>query len=1226
MTTGHTVNPLSAALKLRWRRLAFIISLFAVALGGIALSLWEIRVADRRLRADLLEQATLISWAIRADQVDSLSGSEADLATPIYQRIKAQLVQARSLFPNCRFLYLLRKDAQGHTFFLADSEPPDSPDYSPPGQRYEEADLDLQAIFETAHPAVEGPVKDRWGTWISAWVPLYHPMDEHVVAALGMDRDATRWHVQSLKPAIPVLLITALLLAVMLAGYLALPHLHRRYPATAEALFARPAIHITLLCGLWLTAVTGHLLHQGERHARRSVFHKAVTLQSSLLQQAMFRIGDNYLEGLGRLFLSSNFVDQNEYNRYTSYLLNRPYALAWQWIPMVEATNRVKFTTDVRTWNYPDFSLWEYDEAGQPRPAAERANYFPVCYVEPLAKNTASMGYDWGSDPLARTAIETAWETRLTVASDPLQTPRGGKTNLHIVVFRPVFSLVDSTRLSGLAAVVLDMDYLLFRALSRESTHSESLSEVDLYQVPSDGSFIHVAARHPVGKESSCPNLQERIQDPCVLMAPVFAFGKVYALAARPSSDFFSMHPSQALARVLLAGLLITTLATALVGLLGNRRAALESMVQERTTALRASESSYHGLFNAIQQAIYIQDEQARFLDVNEGALAMYGYTREEMLGQTPEFLAAPGRNALGKLAPIMEAARLGKPQHFEFWGRRKNGEVFPKEVWLYPGTYFGRSVIVAIASDISERKQAEQALHDTNERLHTYIEAIPDAVFIKDGEGRWMVINRAAEHLFQMEGFAWRGKTDLEMAAERPLLATAFQQCAKADEQTWQAGALSLGVEKVMGPEGQLLTFDVRKLPLFERDGRRKTLIVIGRDITEKTLAEEEKSRLQLQLQQAQKLESIGRLAGGVAHDFNNMLQVILGNVSMGLGEIAPGHPVREFLEEIQKAGQRSADLTRQLLAFASRQAAHPRLLDLNTTITGMIKMLRRLIGEDIQLSWQPGPDLWPVKMDPSQVDQILANLAVNARDAIGGVGTVSIATTNLVCRDEAYTRQFIGCTPGDYVLLTVRDTGHGMDEETRAHVFEPFFTTKERGKGVGLGLATVFGIVKQNGGFIDVKSAPGQGATFSIGLPKAIGDVVPDTTTTEAPQSRGGPETLLLVEDEEAVLRFSLGALTKLGYRVLAAESPAQALDLARRHQGDIHLLVTDVVLPNMNGRELAQLMSSIVPGIQCLFMSGYTADIIANLGVVDEHVNFIQKPFHPDELAAKIRNILG
>jgi CheY-like chemotaxis protein len=285
---------------------------------------------------------------------------------------------------------------------------------------------------------------------------------------------------------------------------------------------------------------------------------------------------------------------------------------------------------------------------------------------------------------------------------------------------------------------------------------------------------------------------------------------------------------------------------------------------------------------------------------------------------------------------------------------------------------------------------------------------------------------------------------------------------------------------------------------------------------------------------------------------------------------------------------------------------------------------MLRRLIGEDIQLLWSPGADLWPVKVDPSQMDQVMANLAVNARDAIGGVGTVTIETRNYTFPDRQ-PRAYVDGVPGDYVLLIVRDSGQGMDEETRAHIFEPFYTTKGPGKGVGLGLATLFGIVKQNKGFIDVQSEPGLGAAFTIGLPRSPLPHIRDASAAMAAPARGRNETLLLVEDEQAILRFGEESLRRLGYQVLVANTPELALDLARQHVGPIHLLITDVVLPTMNGRELAQLLCSITPELKCLFMSGYTADIIADRGVVDEKLNFIQKPFSLEALAAKIRAVL-
>jgi CheY-like chemotaxis protein len=361
------------------------------------------------------------------------------------------------------------------------------------------------------------------------------------------------------------------------------------------------------------------------------------------------------------------------------------------------------------------------------------------------------------------------------------------------------------------------------------------------------------------------------------------------------------------------------------------------------------------------------------------------------------------------------------------------------------------------------------------------------------------------------------------------------------------------------------------------------------------------------------------------VAHDFNNMLQAILGNTSLALEELPPASPARECLEEVQKCTQRSADLTRQLLAFARKQTVAPRILDLNETIQGMLKMLRRLIGEDIDLAWMPGKELWMVNVDPSQVDQILANLCVNARDAIAGVGKITIETDN-VSLDEAYCADHAGFVPGEYVLLAVSDDGCGMDAETLSHLFEPFFTTKALGQGTGLGLATVYGAVKQNHGFINVYSEPGQGTTFKIYLPRHAAKAVPLAEAGPAQAEGRGSETILLVEDEPAILRIATKTLEWLGYRVLAARTPGEAIRLAKEHRGRIDLLMTDVVMPEMNGRDLARNLQSLYPDIRRLFMSGYTANVIAHQGVLDPGVHFLQKPFSLQHLGAKIREVLG
>jgi PAS domain S-box-containing protein len=398
---------------------------------------------------------------------------------------------------------------------------------------------------------------------------------------------------------------------------------------------------------------------------------------------------------------------------------------------------------------------------------------------------------------------------------------------------------------------------------------------------------------------------------------------------------------------------------------------------------------------------------------------------------------------------------------------------------------------------------------------------------------------------------------------------------------------------------------------------------VCIFQDITTRKQAEAEREKLHAQLVQAQKMESIGRLAGGVAHDFNTMLQNVLGAAELALDRVGADDFVRAELDDIRKAALHSADLTRQLLAFARKQTVAPRVLDLNEKVTDLLKMLRRLLGEDITLVWQPAANLWPVRMDPAQVDAILTNLCVNARDAINGMGRIAIETSNAIL-DADYCSRHTGCLSGEYVKLEVSDNGCGMDRETMEHVFEPFFATKAPGEGTGLGLASTYGAVVQNGGRIDVASEPDRGTTFHIYLPRH--QVRAAESEEPKPQAAArGDETVLLVEDEPAILSTTSRILKRLGYIVLAAATPGEAILLAREHAGPIDLLMTDVVMPEMNGRDLARKLLAIHPDIRRLFMSGYTAEVIAPQGVLEPGVHFIQKPFSRDELAAKLREVL-
>ena len=421
---------------------------------------------------------------------------------------------------------------------------------------------------------------------------------------------------------------------------------------------------------------------------------------------------------------------------------------------------------------------------------------------------------------------------------------------------------------------------------------------------------------------------------------------------------------------------------------------------------------------------------------------------------------------------------------------------------------------------------------------------------------------------------------------------------------------------------DGTRIPVETTAMPV--RFAGRDAHLVFIRDVAERRRIEQERQNLQAQLAQAQKMDSIGRLAGGVAHDFNNMLGVILGHADLALDELEPASPLYGNLQEIRKAAIRSGDLTRQLLAFARKQTIAPKALDLNATVEGMLQMLRRLIGENVELAWHPSPVPARVQMDPSQIDQILANLCVNARDAVGDKGHVAIET-GLAEFDEAYCAAHAGFLPGRFVRLAVGDDGCGMDSQTLLRLFEPFFTTKEIGKGTGLGLATVYGIVKQNNGFINVDSEVGRGSTFRIYLPQ-LRDAPAETAPAAPPPLPVGHETILLVEDEPALLNMARTMLEQIGYRVLPAATPAAALRLAKLESGRIDLLMTDVVMPQMNGRDLGQILAEEVPGLKRLFMSGYTADVIAHHGMLEPGVHFIAKPFTPSELAVKIREVLS
>jgi PAS domain S-box-containing protein len=507
--------------------------------------------------------------------------------------------------------------------------------------------------------------------------------------------------------------------------------------------------------------------------------------------------------------------------------------------------------------------------------------------------------------------------------------------------------------------------------------------------------------------------------------------------------------------------------------------------------------------------------------------------------------------------------------------------------------------------------RESRRRLRTTSQELERFVEAIPDVIYVVDRDGRLSLWNQ------RLEIATGRGPEDLRGQRLADLVA-------EEDRDAFRA-ALDSGLQdtpfevegRLRGADGTLTPYQWTGAGLTDESGQVSGLTGVGRDVTERKRAEEVGRQRESAMRQLQKIEAIGRLAGGVAHDFNNVLTVVIGRCQLLLSRYEPGDPVHESLEQIESTAQHAASLTRQLLAFSRNQASERQPLDLNAIVTNVSEMLRRVIGENIELTVALEPKLHLVLAEPSQIEQVIVNFAVNARDAMPSGGHLTIATRN-VALDAAFAAIHPAAAAGSYILLEVRDTGTGMDDETRQRVFEPFFTTKEPGKGCGLGLSTVYGIVKQHGGFVAVESTLCRGTAFRVYLPKLAAAVeAPPADAARAP-CRGGEETILLVEDEQAVRGLVHEILSRLGYRVLAAADGAQALALSQRFPDPIHLLITDVVMPGMDGRELAERILLARPDTKTLFMSGY-----AEPPICDDVL--LPKPITPDALGRKVAAVL-
>ena len=633
---------------------------------------------------------------------------------------------------------------------------------------------------------------------------------------------------------------------------------------------------------------------------------------------------------------------------------------------------------------------------------------------------------------------------------------------------------------------------------------------------------------------------------------------------------------------------------------------------QELVRALRESEQRYRLVTEHIRDAIFLVDLENRFTFGNGRIEELTGYRLDELVGRPISVvLTAEGTRAA---AARLETLRSGHdvPLFYETELVRKDGTRIVAEISstsvLQDGAMIAR---LGVARDITRRRQAETALRESEERFRATFEQAAAGMGHTSLEGQWLRVNQRLCDIVGYTRDELLARTfqdithpddlDVDVAATRQLLANEIQTRSRE--------------KRYLHKDGSIVWVDLTVSVMRDSSGEPKAFIAVVQDITGRKQLEQE-------LLHSQRMEGVGQLAGGIAHDFNNLLTVIGGRGHLGLAKLKADDPLRRDFELIQKTADRAARLTRQLLAFSRKQLLQPRVVDPNDLVQDSANLLKRLIGEEIELVFVPAADVGRVHVDPGQLEQVIVNLAVNARDAMPRGGRLTIETSNAEL-DAGYAAQHVGVVPGQFVMLEVSDTGVGMDGPTQARIFEPFFTTKGPGKGTGLGLATVYGIVKQSGGHVRVYSEPGVGTAFRIYFPRTDAAVEAETSTDAALPR--GQETVLLVEDEEEVRRFTREVLERLGYTVLEATGAMDAVVISERHLGVINVLLTDVVMPQMSGRELAEAIAGARPETKVLFMSGYTDDAIVRHGVLEAGIKFLEKPFSPQTLAVKVREVL-
>ncbi|MCK9296988.1 MAG: response regulator [Desulfobulbaceae bacterium] len=1149
------------------KKLGLGCAIAAVLIAGVLLAWWSVQSADRRLREDLLRHTSLVAQAIDARQVKMLSGTEADLALPQYQRFKQQLAATLTVFPRCRFLYLMGRRPDGKVFFYADSEQPGSADESPAGQIYEEISPGYLQVFATRTEGTVGPVTDRWGTWITALIPLVDPASGELIAVLGMDIDAHDWQWETMRAGFPPLLITVVLVALMLAGSVLLGwrgRLGGRYRRLrhAEAVLAAAI-------GLTLTLAAARAGHQEENRSHIERFSQLVNSQTSRVASLFEALGDIELEGLARFILSSRQVSKQEFDAFTEYLARKNTIQAWEWIPAVPAGEKARFEQERRQQGQPDFMIWQVDNEGNRLAAAGRQVYYPVLYVAPLAGNEHALGFDLGSEPVRRAALEEAARSGLPTCTDPLPLVQETGGQQGLLVYRPVFSGQEPGGPQGFALAVLRLGSLLQNATG--PSLAKPAIALDLYQLRAGEPALLLTSTAAAENKAA-------LAAPLAVVRPLFVFGKTFAVVVRPGPAFAALYPAGTGWLTVLAGLMMTGAIALVVGFAVHRREELELLVQERTAALGESESLQRLLINNLGAGVMIIDARSQVIErVNPWAARLLGTPAEEMVGRVCHGFVC---SALPGGCPVMDAGRSSG--NLDRVIRRPDGSQVSIMTSVQRIRIQGREKLLETFVDITDRKRVEEAIRQGGELLTTIIEAIPMPVFYKDAQGVYLGCNTLFAEFLGKTKEEIIGSTAFEIAP-RDLA----QRYHDADLELMVHGQTQIYEAAVAHADGSRRQIMFHKAPFFNADGSLSGLVGAMLDITDRKQAEEELLHMNRQLEvatvrsndmaakAAMASAAKSEFLANMSHEIRTPMNGVIGMTGLLL-ETDLTDEQRRYAEVVRASAESLLGLINDILDFSKIEARKLDLEILDFDLHNLLddfasSMALRAQDKGLELLCSIDPEV-PAQLrgDPGRLRQILVNLAGNAIK-FTPAGEVAIRVSLLSAGD------------GDVLLrFAVRDTGIGIARDKIGLLFDKFSqvdasTTRQYG-GTGLGLAISKQLAEMMQGEVGVTSEAGRGSEFwfTARLSRQQGG-----QQSEAPPAMDLRGLRVLIVDDNATSReilstrlaswFMRPARTRDGREALAMLQQAQ-------EEGDpFPIAVIDMQMPGMDGEELGRLIKA-------------------------------------------------